>query len=240
MNYNDTTNGNGIIQSCEDLCDLGFGYISGSTNNLKTFVLKAKKVMSELWFNIYNSTGSWQYDDSNNTDLPQATTDLVSGTNRYALPSDALTVNRIEIKDQNGRWVKLKVFDKNKNESAIGDLETESGTPTHYFLINGTIELLPVINYSSTGGIKVFFERAGIDFTYDDTIQNPGFSSPFHYLVPLGMSIEWLKTKQPNSPSLQEYKIDYEKGKQSLSDFYSERFRDEGTPILSCKTQNFE
>jgi hypothetical protein len=237
MQYNDTTNGNGIIQSCEDLCDLGSTYISSSTPNLKTFALKGKKVTSELWFIIWNNSGSWQYDDGNYTDLPYATTELTSGSFRYALPSDALTVNQISVKNRAGDLVRIYPLDKANSKEIDRD---KTGEPIYYNLINGTVELYPKPDYTQSAGLKVEFDRAGVDFDYNDTTQQPGFASPFHYLVPLGMSIEWLKTKQPNSPTLQEYKLDYEKGKQSLADFYSERFGDEGQPKLKAKIENCE
>ena len=43
---------------------------------------------------IWESSGAWQYDDSNKTDLPIATTDLVAGQQDYELPSLA---RRVEI-----------------------------------------------------------------------------------------------------------------------------------------------
>ena len=87
MNYNETTNRSGLIQQTERLTDLGVGYISGSTDNLKDFTSYANITNNELITLIHKNANNWQYDDSGNTDLPIATTDIVSGTYRYGIPS---------------------------------------------------------------------------------------------------------------------------------------------------------
>ena len=105
MEFSNTTNKNGIIQLAEDYTDLGDGYISGNSTMLKKFTAWANETGDDLWFAIWSSMGSWQWDDSNQTDLPQATTDLVSGQSRYTMPTSALTIKRVEIKDENGSWL---------------------------------------------------------------------------------------------------------------------------------------
>lgn len=240
MVYNDTTNRQGIIQEIEDLTGLGIGYISGDTNRLKDFARRAKKTMADLWFVIFNNCDGWQYDDSNHTDLPIAKTDIVSGTYLYTLPDTSLTINRVEIENANSDWIKLQVIDKERLSKALLEMDETSGTPKYYYLDDGSMHFYPKPNYSSTGGLAVYYDRAGVDFDYDDTTQTPGFASPFHYLVPLGVSIDWMKINQPDSLSLAEYKLDYANGKSALADFYSERFADKGTPTLTGKTENFE
>ena len=240
MVYNDTTNLSGIIQLVERYTDLGLGYISGDTTRLKEFTAYANEVGDDLWFTAFNASGGWQYDDSNNTDLPVATADIVSGTYRYALPSDALTVSRIEVEDASGNWITLKPFLREKEQIAITDLEDNSGVPTHYFLMNGTIQLYPKPNYASTAGLKVYFDRGSVSFAYDDTTQTPGIPSPFHGLYALGMAITWLKIKQPSSLSLTHYIKDLEDGKTALADFISNRWKDNTPPLITKKNENFE
>lgn len=224
----------------ERYTDLGSTYISGSTDRLKEFTSYANEVGDDLWFVAFNSCGGWQWDDSNNTDLPMATTNIVSGTFRYALPSEALTVARMEIKDANGNWITLKPFLREKEQLAITDLEEKEGTPTHYFLVNDTIQLHPKPNYASTGGLKAYFDRATVSFAYDDTNKTPGIPSPFHGLYPLGMAITWLKIKQPNSPSLAHYIRDYEAGKVSMADYFANRWKDNTPTLITRKQETFE
>lgn len=193
--------------------------------------------MAELWHIIHRVGNLWQYDDGNYANLPSATTDLTSGTYKYALPIDALTINKCEILDRGGKLVRLNVLD----DTNIGSVDyTVTGQPTHYSLVNGTAKLYPCPDYSATNGLKWSYDRAGVDFDYDDTTQEPGFPSPYHYLVSLGMAIDYLKTKQPNSPSLSLYIGDYNTGKLALEEFISERFEDNGTPTLQTTRQDME
>lgn len=236
MVYNDTSGRQGIIQDIEDKTDLGIGYISGDTNNLKDFTRRANSVMSDLWHTIWSVNSAWQYDDLNYTDLPTATTNLVSGQYKYALPSDALTINRAENLDQSGNLYRLSPLDL-KNSPSIDFSQT--GTPTHYYLVNGTSYLYPTPNYNSTNALKWYFDRSAVEFAYNDTTKKPGFASVYHYLVGLGVAINWLKVKQPNSLSLAQFIVDYREGKKQLEEFISERWG-EITPVLKTTRNNFE
>lgn len=240
MQYSNTTNKDGIIQLAEDYTDLGDGYISGNSTMLKKFTAYANEVSDDIWSVIWSSAGSWQWDDSNQASLPQATTDIVSGRAKYTIPPDILTIKRVEVKNENGGWTKLKPFTREKTATSIGELETRLGCPTHYFVFNDTIQLYPIPSYDLVGGLKVFFDRAGVSFSPSDTTKSPGIASPFHGLYPLGMAITWLKIKQPNSPSLAQYQRDYAEQKQALIDFYAKRWEDNTPVVLTTTVQNFE
>ena len=240
MEFSNTTNKNGIIQLAEDYTDLGDGYISGNSTMLKKFTAYANEVSDDIWSVIWSSAGSWQWDDSNQTSLPQATTDIVSGQAKYTILPDILTIKRVEVKNENGGWTKLKPFTREKTATSIGELETRLGCPTHYFVFNDTIQLYPTPSYDLVGGLKVFFDRAGVSFLPSDTTKSPGIASPFHGLYPLGMAITWLKIKQPNSPSLAQYQRDYAEQKQALIDFYAKRWEDNAPVVLTTTVQNFE
>jgi hypothetical protein len=246
MQYSNTTYANGIIQNIERYTDLGLATISGNTNLLKTITAYANEINKEAWFNIYSSTGNWIYDDSNATDLPQAVGNLVSGTKNYALPGDtytngtittngAITVKRIEIKDANGDWHKIKPISLEQINTAVDELYQDGGTPDFYRLLNNTIQLFPTPNYASTGGLKVYFDRSTVDFLYNDTTKTPGFASPFHDLISLGASIKWLKAKNPTNASLPIYLQDYDKMLANLIKFYQSRFKDKAPRVGRLK-----
>lgn len=240
MVYNDTSNSNGIIQLTESYTDLGSGYISGNTALLKQFTNFANKIGDDLWYTIWNTMSGWQWEDSNETDLPSATSGLTSGTARYALPSEALTINRVELKDESGSWIKLKPFLKEKENLSITSLESNSGVPTHYFLVGDTIQFYPTPNYTLASAFRVYFDRASVSFAYDDTTKTPGIASPFHGLYPLGMAITWLKIKQPQSPSLPVYIRDFEAQKLEMENFYLNRWKDNQPTLITTISQNFE
>jgi hypothetical protein len=236
MVYNDTANLLGIIQDVEGKCDFADGYISGDTPKLKTFTRYSVEVMADLWHTCWTASNKWKYDDRNNTNLPQSTTELTSGVYKYALPSEALTISRIELMNQDGEYYRIEPMDF---ENSRAEDNSVSGQPIKYRMVNGTIILNCAPSYTQANGFKVYFDRGAVSFVYNDTTKEPGIPSPYHYLVPTGMAIKWLTIKQPNSPTLPLLMKSYEEGKIKLAEMISERFEDL-VPVLRGKIENCE
>lgn len=227
MKFSDTTNRDGIIQEFERLTDQGIGTVSGDTDKLKDAVATANRVSHRVWHTIFLATGNWQYDDGNYTDLPSATTDLVLGQRRYSLPSEALTIHKVEVKDKDGNWYQLRPITKEKiTWEGLDDFMDENGYPIYYRLVNGVIEIYAPTNYNQDDSLKVYFDRDSVDFSTSDTTETLGFVSPYHEIIPIKMAIEWLKVKQPQSPTLPILVQDDLKLENSIREFYGRRFRD--------------
>jgi hypothetical protein len=226
MKFNATSTRDGIIQEIERLTDLGIGYISGDTNRLADFTAIVNRVQHRVWHTIFLSTGNWQYDDSNNEDLPIATANLVEDQASYALPSEALSVQRIEIKDENNQWYRLDPIIRKNIPGAVDEFQDVSGTPKYYHLLNGVIYVYPASDYSQDNSLKVYFERGSVDFATTDTTQTPGFASPYHEIIPIKASIEWLKIKQPASPTLPILIQDDLRIENSIRQYYGQRNKD--------------
>jgi hypothetical protein len=226
MQYSNTTTKAGIIQNIERMTDLGDAYISGDATRLAEFTSMVNRISSRVWHNIFMATGNWQYDDSNETNLPIATTNLVSGQQTYALPAEALTIQRLEIKDENGNWEVLRPLVKEKIKIAIDEYNDVDGDPIQYLLVNSQIVLYPAPNYSQDASLKAYYDREAVAFTTSDTTKTPGFASPYHEILPIGASIEWFKVKQPTSPTMQVLMADYQRLEQSIKEYYSKRFKD--------------
>ena len=228
-----------IIQDTERKINMGSTWISGNATRLADFTAYANNTMSRVWHKIWSSYAGWQYDDSNQTDLPQANADFTSGTSLYSLPTTALTIKRIDLTDSAGNNLPLTPILTEQIDTAI-DL-TATGTPTHYRLIGNSIQFYPIPNYTTTSnaGFKVVFDRAGVAFATDDTTQTPGFASEYHELVPLGMAIAWMKIKEPQSATLAQYRIDYAQMMEELGEFYANRF-EANIPIIRGQEISFE
>lgn len=225
MVFNDTTNKDGILQVYERKTDLGYATVTGDTTLLAEATSIANEKNHEVWHNIFMSTGNWQYDDNNNLDLPISTSNLVSGTDSYALPSDALTVQRVECKDENDQWYTLTPITKEEIGSGLDEFMDTDGQPKYYSLINGVVQIYPASNYASTNGLKIYFDRDSVDFATDDTTKTPGFASPYHEILPIMMAIEWYKVKQPASNTLAILVQDQLKLEKAIKEFYGKRFK---------------
>lgn len=226
LQFNDTTNKLGVIQSCEAICNLGDAGITGDTQLLKEFTRYINKAGSSIWTWIFSSYGGAQYDDAGQGDLPSATDELTINKTKYALPSGAITIRGVEVKNQGGVWEQLLPINDEQIQqmSSIGEFMKTSGQPRFYKWVGETIFSLPASNYTQAASWKVFFDRGSVAFASSDTTKTPGFSSEFHDALPIGASIEWYKIHKPDSNTLQELKVEWKEWENKIRDFYMTRY----------------
>lgn len=194
--YNATTK-QGICQEIDRLCD------SDDTNYPRLDkTARVNSSLEELVGEIISSDGVWEWDDTNQSDLPVGTGNLVEGQESYSFASEYLKVKRIKVKDVNGIWVLLRQIDqKDLEESGLvsGAIENlfgltsgnpNKGLPLYYDVLGDTIRLYPSptsTQVTLTAGLKVDFVRTAVLFTAVSTTANdltePGLPSPYHLLL---------------------------------------------------------
>lgn len=150
----------------------------------------------------------WEFDDINQTSPPIDTQDIVSGTNRYKVDSftqKIIELVKLEILDSGGtgRFLIPETFDSlgslyigNTSGQLYGIssqtfqeryLNPPSGVPTNYIKNGDYIYLWPSPNYNKTAGLKAYFNRAALKFSFvaaTVTIASPSvFSATAHGLV---------------------------------------------------------
>lgn len=136
--------------------------------------------LDEVVAEIYKADPNHQWDDTNNADFPIATTNLTAGLDHYTMLDSSLVVHRVRIKDVNGNWITLTP--RLRREMSDTDLNS-TGTPSKYYKLGEAVFLLPVPNYSVSGGVELTFQRGGNHFGTSDTTASPGFNSQFHQLL---------------------------------------------------------
>ena len=111
--FNDTSTKAGLIQECESQVFGEYSVITGSTDNLlPTFTRNINEALNRVTSLILQSDARWQFDDTNNTDLPIGLTTLTTDQQDYSLSVTHLTINRVEILDANGNWQNLNQLTK--------------------------------------------------------------------------------------------------------------------------------
>lgn len=239
MVFSNTTNLNGIIQTLERLTDVGQTYISGDATRLKEATATINRINHRVWHTIFMATGNWKYDDGGFSDMPTATANLVANQTSYALPTDLLTLERVEIKDKDGNWFRINPLAEKNLPGAVDEFQDVPSQPLYYTLVNGVINLHPASDYNQDASIKLYFSRDSVDFVVGDTTKTPGFASPYHEIIPIKAAIEWYKVKQPQSPTLPILIQDDLKLEQSLKEFYAKRFKDY-VPKISRAYQRYK
>ncbi len=150
----------------------------------------ANIIGARVWSWIFESYGGMKYDDVNQSGDPTSTDSLVSGTAQYSLPTSALSLTGVEVKDQAGFWYQLKPITEEqiREKSALGDFLTTDGYPQYYHWVGGNVNLYPAPNYASADGLKYFLLRGDVEFEPDDETKSPGFATVFHEVIPTGIA----------------------------------------------------
>ena len=229
MVYNDTTNLQGLVQDVDFLVDTdSVTYkIADKTRNFNL-------ALDEVTGTIIGCDGTWQWDDTNYTDLPRGLTSLQLNQQDYSFATDHLTINAIEIKDQSGNWKRLEPInlypDYNRTNGVAGSdsittFMNTPGIPQYYDKVGDSIFLYPAPNYTQTNSLKAFFQRKAKYFAINDTIAEPGFAQHLHRYLSICVAYDWAIAKQhPKASFLLNEKERYKK---MVKDFYSIRIKDE-------------
>lgn len=189
MQFNDTTNKQGIIQECESiLYASNYGSISGNSELLQTFTRYANQALDKILPSIIQADGRWQWDDNNQTDYPISSTNIVAGQKDYQFNTTHLNIWRVETIDSNGKETRLLPIDQSDIQTALSSFQSTSGVPQFYDKVANSIFLYPTPATSVSSGLRVYFQRGVSYFLTTDTTKEPGFSSVFHRLVPLWAS----------------------------------------------------
>src|SRR3990167_4162319 len=114
----------GLIQECEDICNLGAAGISGVTAKMKTFTRRLNQAKDSFFTIAQKYDQLWNFDDRRYADgdqnLPIATTNMTSGTGDYLFDDEFLGVTQVFAKDSAGTFHELDVQDdRNDPESYI-------------------------------------------------------------------------------------------------------------------------
>ena len=172
--------------------------------------------------------GRWEWDDNNYDTLPIAVTDLVSGQADYEIDAaEFLNLLRLEMKDPSGNWVQLEpMSQEDKRGTAMTEWAKTAGTPHHYDKIGNSFITYPTSDYSSSGGLRAYFQRIPSYFDVGDTTKTPGFNPLYHRYLSLGAALDYASVNSfPDRIAIIVPKM--EAIKVSIQNDYSKRSRDE-------------
>mgnify|MGYP000718200303 CR=1 FL=1 len=198
------------------------------------------KVNYDVTTDILKYQSNWEFDDTNKTDFPIATTNLVASQKDYALPTSMVKLLRMEVKDSAGNWQRVRQFDETQVDQALTEFNKSTGLPRLYREIGNSIELYPSPDASSTtltSGLKCYYQRVITDVTTSDASVEPGFAKQFHPILSVGAAYEYAIINQLEvAPAL---RAKLEELRLELREYYSSRNR-EVKPTLKVTKRNYE
>ena len=224
-----------LTSEIDKLCD--------STSTSYALADKVRRInigLEELVAEIINADGIFEYDDTNQSDLPVGTGNLIASQSSYAFASEYLQIRQVKVKDANGNWLVLKQIDyRDFVDIAIEESFADTGMPTHFDILGDNIKLYPApvaANVTLTAGLKVHFTRTASLFTTSDTTKEPGLPSPYHVLLAYMAAIPYCAVYKKDRVAWLEKKV--VEGKASLIKFFSKRNKDERR-VMTMKGFNF-
>jgi len=189
--FNDTTNGTGLVQMYEEEIGAQPGDVSGNTVKLKRFTAKANAALDRYFAIAVQASGRWQLDDSNHEKYNIIEADLIANQRDYAFTVDGQgnlikDIYRVLIKDENGVYYEVFPVDQQSDEYMDGfwSGQNQTGRPTRYDkTANGIfLDCLPDYNWrlneEGQRGVKIFVNRESDYYVYTDTTKKPGY--PYH------------------------------------------------------------
>jgi len=205
---------------------LGINLTDTTTLSVATFIRSANQYNQRLGFYAWHNYGEWNFDDSNQTTLPEATTDLVDAQGDYAIPSTALDIKRVAVKDNEGNWADLSELRFNDIRDNMDEFYEVDGFPSYWYRNGNSIILKPApatADVTLTAGLKVWTDRESVEFTLTATSTEPGFPVAFHRLISYGSAIDFA---QANGMSNLPYLIsEYGKLQKEYEDYLAGRSR---------------
>lgn len=173
MIYSDTVNEQGLVQ-------LARSYVKADSDTFSDNLIRQylNVAMDEYASMALKASHTWQFDDTEYDDFPEATADLVLDQKDYEFDESFLNVRRVEIKDVTGGvWRVLPSVDEYDYKGvSITEREQTNGKPRRYYLKGQSVVLDPKPDANVTGGLKVYYERNVKKFT-GSASQIPGIPS---------------------------------------------------------------
>ena len=191
---------------------------------------------------IFEVGGTWQFDDSNHTDYPIITTNIVSGQRDYSFTVDGsgnlvLDIYKVMVADSNGIFFEVFPTDQQGNTPlSMTDGQNTQGSVLTYDKTGNGIFLDLIPNYNRTGGLKVWINRTGSYFTTSDTTKKPGFAGLFHEYLVLRPSYQYAYRKGLSNVNI--LKNEMLEMENAIMEHYKSRERDVTKTLRGRSNQN--
>jgi hypothetical protein len=184
---------------------------------------------------IWESDGTWAYSDANSTDTSIAYRTIANASATYLIPTTALRVKQVEVKNANGDWFVMQPITLDEIKVSPEEYLSGVGMPMYYMLEGTEIRLFPAPGTGFTtmsSGMAVRLSQAVTELAVSATTTIPGFAKPFHRILSYAAAIDFVQDDS-HRQFLAVQKDRLEKG---LTRFYSKRHEDKPARITPKKS----
>lgn len=212
VQFNDTSTYKGLVQIYEKEIGANRGDVSGDTNKLKEFTADVNLAIDDATKLAIEASGTWQWDDSNQTDYPFIKTNIVSSQRDYAFTTDGssniiLDIQRVAIltSSTSTSYTDINPVDVQSEDGLAAVFNNSTtGIPSGYDKTGNAIIFDTIPNYSATNGLLAYVNREASYFTSSDTTKKPGFPGIFHRYFAIRPAEDYARRNNlANYPALQ-------------------------------------
>jgi len=255
--FNDSTTLKGLVQIYEREIGADIGFVSGNTNRLKEFCAAVNLAWDDYVYLALNSSGRWQWDDSNHTDYPIIKTNLISGQRDYTFTTDeggnlVLDILKVMVLPSATSTEYDEIYPVDQQQIEAEEIDDDiaqevgtQGTPDRYDKTANGIFLDPTPNYNATNGLKVFINREPSYFVYTDTTKKPGCPGIHHRYFALKPALDYARRNNLSKYSLIREEVvgfegDEERGVLGSIERYFSRREKDVRPLLQTEVLIYE
>ncbi len=234
--YNVSDESKSLIHEVWDLVDANV-----TSYPLNKVVRRVNSSLETLVAKILTADGTWQFDDTNYTDLPVGTGALVSGQSSYSFAANYLEILEIMVLDVNGLYRRIKPFDPSELGVSFDEWVTSAsgvvpnGIPLYYDKVGDTIQFdkAPTAEFATlAAGLKIRFKRTIKLYTMSDSTtitsgeetREPGIVSPYHVTIAKMVALPFAKSYKKDRVA--QLVLDIREEQASMIGFYSRREKD--------------
>lgn len=241
--FSDSVNKIGLVETLGDLTNTND--TSSSSYSLAKKTRDINSAYAQFMMLAIRASGKWQVDDTNQTDYPIITMNLVSGQQDYPFTTDAssvpnqiLDITRVEcaIDTTSQFFQPLKAYDQTDEEGSMTYESSQSGIPYRYDKLANGLWLDQKPNFSRTNGLKVWFQRTPIYFLSTDTTKVAGIPDMFHEYLIYRPAYLWCAQKGMTQAT--PYLQFLQKMEKDIGLYYAQRDKDEHR-VISMQPVNF-
>lgn len=241
--FNDISTFKGLVQLYEKEIGANQGDISGNSTKLKEFAADANLALDDYFSIALPVSGTWQLDDSNQTDYPIITTNIVSGQRDYSFTTDQqsnliLDIYKVIVLSSATATIYLEIDPADETiETSLIDGSNIAAVPSRYAKMANGIFLDPIPNYNATAGLKVVINREASYFTSADTTKKPGVPGLHHKYFYLKPAMEYARRNNlTNQDRITAEVLKMERD--TIPEYFGGRSRDEHR-VLKTKSINY-
>ena len=167
MQYSEQIYEGGISEEINRICG-----VTNAVYSNKAKIARLNNALDRYWFLVSESGPKGTLDDTNLSNAPIETQNLVAGTNAYKISSftsKVLQILRIAILDDDAEEADLvrEAFDEiDEFNETYSTAAADRGTPTHWTKIGDYIYIRPCPNYNETSGLRAYINRELSKFVF--------------------------------------------------------------------------